>query len=72
MDSLFVVLLLKKKEIKVRIRADPQSFKDEKNWTRSYKGWFFKRGEEREFSITSEQQFFYAMELIRQSYELAK
>ncbi len=56
----------------VRIRADPQKFKDQKNWTKSYKGWFFKKGQEREFSIVGEHQLFYAMELIRHSYELAK
>jgi len=72
MDSLFTVLILTKKSIKVRIRTDPKEFKDSKNWTKAYKGWFFKKGEEREFTISRSEQLPYAMELIKQPYELAK
>lgn len=60
------------KEIKVGIRTEPRSFKDEKNWTKSYKCWFFKKGQEKEFPIVGEHKLLYAMELIRQSYELAE
>ena len=62
-----------KKSLSVRIRADPATFKDPQKWTedRIYKGWFFKQGQEREFKITSKEQISYAMELIKQSYELA-
>ena len=71
-DSLFTVFIITKKSIKVRIRADPKKFKDLKSWTRAYKGWFFRKGEEREFTITKAEQFPYTMGLIKQSYELAK
>ena len=57
--------------MKIRIRTDPNKFKDKESWTKAYKGWFFKRGQEREFSIVGEHQLFYAMELIKQSYGLA-
>ena len=71
-DSLFTVFIITKKSIKVRIRADPKKFRDLKSWTRAYKGWFFRKGEEREFTITKAEQFPYTMGLIKQSYELAK
>jgi predicted transport protein len=60
--------------LKIRIRTDPTSFKDPRKWTgdRIYKGWFFKQGQEREFKITEMPQIDYAMELIKQSYELAR
>ncbi len=75
-NSLFAVLLLKKKALKVRIRTDPKTFNDAQNWTkgRVYKGWFFKKGQEREFSISTQDEgtLSYAVELIKHSYELAK
>jgi len=72
MNSLFTVLMLTKKAIKVRIRTDPKTFKDPKKWTKAYKGWFFKRGEEREFSISAPEQLDYAIELIKQSYNISQ
>jgi hypothetical protein len=36
-----------------------------------YKGWFFKQGQEREFKVTSKEQIPYAMELIKQSYDVS-
>jgi hypothetical protein len=36
-----------------------------------YKGWFFKQGQERKFKITSKEQIPYAMELIKQSYDIS-
>lgn len=62
-DFLFAILLLTRKNIHIRIRTDPRNFKDEKNWTRSYQGWFwYKRGQERDFSISTIDQIPYAME----------
>jgi len=43
LDSLFAVLMLTKKRVAVRIKAEPTTFKDEKNWTKPMKGWFFPR-----------------------------
>lgn len=42
----FAVLMLRKNWVAVRIRADPKTFKDERNWTagKVYKGWFFTHG----------------------------
>jgi predicted transport protein len=69
LNSLFAVLMLTKKAVKVRIKADPNTFRDEKGWTKTMKGWFFPRKlQEREFTITEEQQIPYALELITQSY----
>jgi predicted transport protein len=72
--SIFAAFLLSKKALAIRIRTDPKTFRDPKNWTggRIYRGWFFKQGQEREFKITSKEQITYAMELIKQSYELAR
>jgi predicted DNA-binding protein (MmcQ/YjbR family) len=73
LDSLFAVLMLTKKAVIVRIKADPSKFKDEKNWTKSYKGWFFaKKWQERAFKLTISGQLTYALQLVKQSYELAK
>lgn len=71
--SVFVGLFLTKKVLKVRIRTDPATFKDPEKWTgdRTYH-WFFTTGQEREFRITAKDQIDYAMDLIEQSYELAK
>jgi len=72
--SIFSAFLLTKEALKVRIRTDPNTFKDPQKWTgvRIYKGWFFKQGQEREFKIANKEQIDYAMELIAQSYELVK
>jgi len=72
LDSLFAVLLLDKKKVNVRIKADPLTFRDPQGWTKKYKGWFFtKKYEEREFSITGQDQLNYAIELIKQSYDIS-
>jgi predicted transport protein len=72
--SIFAAFLLTKAALKVRIRTVPNAFKDPKKWTgdRVYKGWFFKQGQEREFKITGKDQIDYAMELIKQSCQLAE
>lgn len=72
--SIFAAFLLGKHSLSIRIRADPATFKDPQKWTgdKVYKGWFFKQGQEREFKITSKEQIDYAMELIAQSYEMAR
>lgn len=69
--TIFVAFMLRKKALKVRIRTDPNKFTDTKKWTgnRVYKGWFFKKGQEREFKITKKEQIEYAMELISQAYK---
>lgn len=71
--SRFATLLLTKNFVKVRIRTDPNTFRDSKRWTgdKIYKGWFFKKGEEREFRVTEKGQIDYAMGLIKQSYEIS-
>lgn len=68
----FTAFILTKGVLKVRIRADPTLFKDPQKWTgdKVYKGWFFKQGQEKEFSITNEEQIPYAMGLIKQSYDI--
>jgi len=74
--SRFVGLWLSKKKVSVRIRVDPTTFKDPEKWTgdKVYTGYFFHhgQGQEREFKVTDKEQIDYAMELIKQSYELAK
>jgi predicted transport protein len=67
----FVGLFLTRPALKVRIRTDPATFRDPKKWTgdKEYH-WFFKVGE-KEFKITSKEQLDYAMELIKQSHQLA-
>jgi predicted transport protein len=73
LDSLFAVLLIDKRKVNVRIKADPSSFQDPQGWTKKYKGWFFtKKHEEREFSITAQEQLNYAIELIKQSYDISQ
>jgi len=71
--SIFAVLCLFRDSVKVRIRADPKTFRDPKNWTgnKVYKRWFFTKGQEMEFRVESKDQIGYAMELIKQSYDLA-
>lgn len=72
--SIFAALLLRKSSVAVRIRTDPTTFKDSKNWVsdKIYKGWFFKQGQERTFDLKEKGQIPYAIELIKQSYDLAK
>lgn len=74
--SIFAAFLLTKKYLKVRIRTDPTTFRDPKKRVKekAYKGWFFKTGQEREFVISTydTENLSYAIELIKQSYALAK
>lgn len=73
--SNFAILLLNKKELKIRIRADPATLKDPKKWVREkVLHWFMYTGKgvEKDFKITEKNQIDYAMELIKQSYELAE
>jgi predicted transport protein len=71
--SIFAAFMLRKKALKVGIRTDPKTFKDPKKWTgdKIYKPWFFRQGQERAFKITDKNQIDYAMELIKQSYEIS-
>jgi len=65
--------MVKKKKVSIRIKVDPMKFKDERKWTKKYKGWFFARKyEEREFSVSNEEQLDYAIELIKQSYNISQ
>jgi predicted transport protein len=71
----FAALIPTKKSLKVRIRVDPHTLTDPKNWIgeKLYKRWFFSGpGEEREFKIDNIDQIDYALELIAQSYNLTK
>jgi predicted transport protein len=74
--STFAALLLRKSSIRIRIRVDPTTIRDGKGWIyeKVYRGWFFKRGkgEERAFDVKEKSQIPYAMELIKQSYNLAE
>jgi predicted transport protein len=71
--TIFVGLFLTKPALKVRIRTDPATFKDPKKWTgeKNY-SWFFKTGNEKEFKLTTKDQMDYGIDLIKQSYQLAK
>jgi predicted DNA-binding protein (MmcQ/YjbR family) len=72
LDSLFAVLMVKKKKVSIRIKVDPMKFEDERKWTKKYKGWFFARKhEEREFSVSTPEQIDYAVKLIKQSYDIS-
>jgi predicted transport protein len=69
--SIFAGIFLTQNALKVRIRTDPtKTLNDPKKWVseRTYK-WFFSSGE-KEFKITDMSQLDYAMELIKQSYDL--
>jgi predicted transport protein len=70
-DSIFAGMFLTHDALKVRIRTD-STFNDPKKLVsqRTYK-WFFRSGE-REFAISDVSQLEYAIELIKQSYALAK
>ena len=71
--SIFAGIFLTQNVLKVRIRTNSaKTLNDPKKWVseRTYK-WFFSSGE-KEFRITNMSQLDYAMELIKQSYSLAK
>jgi predicted transport protein len=71
----FAVLMLRKDGITIRLRANPRTLVDPQKWIteKTYK-WYFRdgNGEEKEIKITQEEQINYAVELIKQSYGLAK
>ncbi len=72
--SLFVIFLLTKKTLRIRIRVNRNTFRDPKKWTGTatiFDIWFFEQGQEQEFEITNRDQIDYAMELIKQSYEVS-
>lgn len=66
--SLFAVLLITKRKLQVRIGVDPGKFIDERKVTKAYKKRFFKKKEEKGFTIDSPEQLDYAIELIKQCY----
>lgn len=68
----FAVVLLSKRKIDVRMRVDSSSFRDRLSMTKAYRGWFFRKGEERGFSIRSPDQLDYALELVKQAHEYAR
>lgn len=70
--SVFAAFMLTQKLLKVRIRADPKTFKDPQKWVKDKVfNWFIKQGQEREFEIKGKEQVSYAMELIQQSYKIS-
>jgi predicted transport protein len=70
--SIFAVFMLTQKLLKVRIRADPNTFKDPQKWVKDKVfNWFIKQGQEREFEVKGKEQVAYAMELIQQSYNIS-
>jgi predicted transport protein len=74
LESIFAVLISSKKEVKVRIRYEPDMFKGPKESVEEvHKRWFFTqgRGQEIEFRIRDKGQIDLAMELIRHSYEIS-
>jgi predicted transport protein len=71
----FAVLMLRKDGITIRLRANPRTLIDPQKWIteKTYK-WYFNdgNGEEKEIKITEKEQIDYAVELLKQSYSLAK
>ncbi|HUJ84393.1 MAG TPA: hypothetical protein VLV84_02175, partial [Candidatus Acidoferrales bacterium] len=71
----FAVLTLRKDGVSVRLRVNVRSLIDPQKWIteKTYK-WYFNdgNGEEKEIKITQQDQICYAMELLKQSYALAK
>jgi hypothetical protein len=71
----FAVLMLRKDGITIRLRVNPKTLVDPQKWIaeKTFK-WYFNdaNGEEKEIKITQEEQIGYALELLKQSYELAK
>jgi len=72
--TMFLALQIGKKKIEASIGVGPKVFKDEKNWARDMKGWFFKRPryQEKRFDIKSSKDLDYAMKLIKQSYDFSQ
>jgi len=71
----FAVLMLRKDGVTIRLRANPRTLIDPQKWIteKTYK-WYFNdgNGEEKEIKITQEEQIGYSVELLKQSYGLAK
>ena len=71
----FAVLMLRKDGITIRLRANPRTLIDPQKWIteKTYK-WYFNdgNGEEKEIKITEKEQIGYSVELLKQSYGLAK
>ena len=71
----FAVLTLRKDGVSVRLRVNIRTLIDPQKWIseKTYK-WYFNdgNGEEKEIKITQQDQIGYAMELLKQSYALAK
>ena len=71
----FAVLMLRKDGITIRLRANPRTLIDPQKWIteKTYK-WYFNdgNGEEKEIKITQKEQIGYTVELLKQSYALAK
>ncbi len=71
----FAVLTLRKDGVTVRLRVNIRTLVDPQKWIteKTYK-WYFNdgNGEEKEIKITQQDQMGYAMELLKQSYALAK
>jgi hypothetical protein len=67
--------MLRKDGITIRLRVDPKTLVDPEKWIpeKTFK-WYFSdgNGEEKEIKITREEQIGYAVELLKQSYALAK
>lgn len=69
-ETCFVSLQITERELIVRIRANPTTFKDPKKWSiDGIRKGFFKQ--QSKFKITSLDQIDYAMELIKQSYDIS-
>ena len=66
----FAVLIATKKKITVAIRVIPELFEDVKKMTRDVKGWFFGREKEKRFDVKSLSEIDYALNLIKQSYDV--
>lgn len=72
LNSIFAVLLRSKAGLTVRIRTDPNTFKDAQAWTSNVsKKWFFTngQGDETEFMISDESQIEHALKLIEQAHQ---
>lgn len=72
LKSIFAVLLRSKAGVTIRIRTDPNTFKDVQAWTSNVpKKWFFTngQGDETEFTISDVSQMDHALKLVKQAYE---
>lgn len=63
----FAVILLNKKSATLCVRTSPK-FSDPKKLTRPIKGFFF-RGNERRYTLVTEDDIPYGIDLVKQAYE---